>query len=260
MIFSCTDILPGQGHITDKEIEKQLISQNNRTSVKDVRALIHKAKIWKIKTINVKFLEGLIYEKTWVEKVVKEDFEPFVGLTFNFQPKESDDEHILITFRKNKGTYSYIGTDCLNKKTEETMNFAWIDPPKKHFKYKGKLYRVPSNASRNGNTFGASILHEFGHVIGLVHEHKHPTHSIKWDLEKVYEKYKGAPNFWKNDKIKSQFIDRYDEEEVNGTAYDKDSIMLYFFPPDMTTDGMYMKANHRLSPKDKEIMLKHYPK
>ena len=258
-MFVCTDIIPGKGHVTDKEIQQELKSQHKHVKVKNVRALIHKSKIWKLKILNVKFLEGLSYEKVWVEKVIKEKFEPHLGIKFNFHPKETDPEHIVITFRGHKGTYSYIGTDSLNKKTEETMNLAWVDPPKGSFEYKGETYKVPKHAKRNGNYVGATILHEFGHAIGLVHEHKHPTHPIKWDTDKVYEKYKGAPNFWSKDKIKSQFIDRYNEKEVNGSKYDKYSIMLYFFPAELTLDGTLMKPNYKLSETDKEIMSKYYP-
>lgn len=37
--------------------------------------------------------------------------------------------------------------------------------------------------------FSRTIIYEFGHALGLHHEHQSPTANIQWNKEKVYEYY-----------------------------------------------------------------------
>jgi hypothetical protein len=41
--------------------------------------------------------------------------------------------------------------------------------------------------------FRRTVLHEFGHALGLVHEHATPAGGIKWNREQVEREVKGAP-------------------------------------------------------------------
>ena len=74
----------------------------------------------------------------------------------------------------------------------------------------------------------STVLHEFGHVLGLLHEHQSPIKGIvQWDVPKVLEKFRGPPNFWSDEDIRSQILDRYETDSVTGSEYDRWSIMHY---------------------------------
>jgi hypothetical protein len=57
-------------------------------------------------------------------------------------------------------------------------------------------------------------------------------------------------------------LGKYSADQVNGTAFDPDSIMLYFFPAEWTLNGVATKANEVLSDVDKAFVAgaKMYPK
>ena len=52
---------------------------------------------------------------------------------------------------------------------------------------------------------------------------------------------------------------RYSVDQINGSEFDPDSIMLYFFPAYLTKDGKGTHANNRLSPTDVKWVEKEYP-
>ena len=60
------------------------------------------------------------------------------------------------------GSWSYIGTDAATIPKESfTMNLGFVDRP--------------------------TILHEFGHSIGLIHEHQSPfSGGFEWNKEEVH--------------------------------------------------------------------------
>ena len=145
------------------------------------------------------------------------------------------------------------------------MNLSWIDPPGNQyggeFDWQGITYKIPAAESRNGNNVGGSVLHEFGHVLGLIHEHQNPkANKINWNKEVVYETFTGPPNNWTKEEIDRNIMGKYDEDQLNATDYDPRSIMLYFYPPEITLDFKGTKANYVLSPVDKKFIAEQYPK
>lgn len=56
------------------------------------------------------------------------------------------------------------------------MNFGWM------------WDRVPAEDLR------ATILHEFGHALGLVHEHQYWWSQLYWNIPEVYREYRGPSN------------------------------------------------------------------
>jgi hypothetical protein len=82
----------------------------------------------------------------------------------------------------------------------------------------------------------ATIKHEFGHALGLLHEHQNPVldcqNEIKWTGPgNVYEYFAGSPNFWTADQVQRNlgFIKQTDPDFVAG-ASDPKSIMMYALP------------------------------
>lgn len=142
-----------------------------------------------------------------------------------------------ITFDPNDGAWSYVGTDCRDiPLNEATMNLGFLD----------------------GGTAG----HEFGHAIGLAHEHQNPDGGIQWNEAVVIRELAKSPNFWDEQTVRHNVLRRYSADQINGTTFDPKSIMLYFFPAAWTTNGIGTSANEVLSQVDKQFIAgaKMYPK
>lgn len=157
------------------------------------------------------------------------------NLSFEFN--NAPDAEIRITFDASDGAWSYIGTDCRSiPLNQATMNLGFLD--------------------------GGTAAHEFGHAIGLAHEHQNPAGGIQWNEQVVIREMAKSPNFWDEQTTRHNILRKYSAEQVNGTAFDPDSVMLYFFPSSWTLNGIGTKANEILSRMDKEFVAgaKMYPK
>jgi astacin (peptidase family M12A) len=147
------------------------------------------------------------------------------------------DAEIRISFDANDGAWSYIGTDCRDiPANEATMNLGFLD--------------------------GGTAAHEFGHAIGLAHEHQNPAGGIQWNEQVVIREAAKSPNFWDEATTRHNILRRYTINQINGTAFDPESIMLYFFPASWTLNGIGTHENDVLSAMDKAFIAgaKMYPK
>jgi hypothetical protein len=97
---------------------------------------------------------------------------------------------------------------------------------------------------------GGTAGHEFGHAIGLGHEHQNPEGGIEWNEDIVIRDLKGPPNSWNEAQIRHNVLKKYTADQIRGTKFDGDSIMLYFFPAEWTQSGQATKANEILSSMD----------
>jgi hypothetical protein len=109
---------------------------------------------------------------------------------------------------------------------------------------------------------GGTAAHEFGHAIGLAHEHQNPRGGIQWNEQVVIEELAKSPNFWDEQTARHNVLRKYTVDQINGTEFDPDSIMLYFFPASWTRNGIATKANEALSDMDRQFVAgaKMYPK
>lgn len=131
---------------------------------------------------------------------------------------------------------SYIGTDAL-RANDPTMTLSeW--PGDEHF-------------VRN-------VLHEFGHVLGLEHEHQHPDADIPWDTEKLLAAAQ-AGGLSEAD-IRRDFLDRIERRGSLLRPYDRDSIMHYPIPNGATLGDWSVGVNSVLSEGDKALMRLAYPR
>jgi hypothetical protein len=101
--------------------------------------------------------------------------------------------------------------------------------------------------------------HEFGHAIGLVHEHSSPAAGIPWDRPAVYAALAGPPNHWTPQTVDLNVFKTYDATTTNFTAFDPDSVMLYPFPPEWTLDRRVLPNNVALSATDATFVRAIYP-
>jgi hypothetical protein len=122
------------------------------------------------------------------------------------------------------------------------MNYGWLEDNTEDEEYR----RV--------------VIHEFGHALGAIHEHQNPKGGIEWNLPAVYEYFSGPPNNWSKEEIDFNIIQKYSMDQLNATKFDRKSIMLYSFPPEMIIGGTGTPENTKLSVGDKKFIRKMYPK
>jgi hypothetical protein len=107
--------------------------------------------------------------------------------------------------------------------------------------------------------FSRSILHEFGHALGMLHEHQNPAGGILWDEPKVYEYYWDQYK-WEPNEVYHNVLRRYDVDQVNSSEFDPHSIMMYEVPGNLTENGLTIGGrNCELSERDKSFIAQLYP-
>ena len=167
-----------------------------------------------------------------VELIVNERIQPLVDLKFK-RISDVNKASIRIAFDPNNGAWSLLGTDHTKEdKSKATMNFGWID--------------------------AMTIMHEFGHTLGMIHEHQNPRGvPIPWNKDAVYEWARRTQN-WSKETTDTNILNAYDVTTLNGSNFDPESIMLYFFSPELTLNHTGTTINPRLSPYDVEWITKLY--
>jgi len=166
-----------------------------------------------------------------------------IGLEFT-EVGDLSEAEVRIGFDQSDGSWSYIGRDVLGIATSErTMNFGW------------------DLTDDYGNT---TARHEIGHTLGLPHEHQNPFAGIQWDEAEVYEYFAGSPNFWSHDQTFRNVLRKLSVTDVEGSQWDPDSIMEYWFPaglivaPPEYSGGIDPPGT--ISAPDREWALKWYPR
>lgn len=221
------------------------------TDFEKLRAAFVTAKLWAPNSnIIVGFLASSLTERNlpdtwawkraWVAKVITDTVANYTNLTFQFKlnPSEGSTCNIRISFDESGGCYSRLGTDALQNwgGLNETMNFGWMDAPFNHsFTYNGVSYTTPSSFDQGGYPgYGTTIIHEFGHALGMIHEHQTPFgNPIQWNTNLIYQIFQGPPNNWSKDDIDFNIINRYNSTGLNGSSFDAFSIMKYPFPSNL---------------------------
>ena len=102
-----------------------------------------------------------------------------------------------------------------------------------------------------------SIRHEFGHALGLLHEHQHPDNDIQWDKEKLYAESEKLRHT-KHD-TDDNFLTPPDSKTTITSADDSKSVMHYKVPPQVTTNGADVDFNEDISEGDKQFIARLYP-
>jgi serralysin len=206
------------------------------------RAALVKASRWNSgDIISISFLEG----DPDVQDKVKAAALTWTGpqlarLSLEFR-KNTTDTLVRISFQY-QGSWSVIGTTCrqITDQIQPTMNFGWLTPTSTD----EEIRRV--------------VLHEFGHALGLIHEHQNPAGGIQWNRDAVIRDLSGPPNNWPADVIEHNMFEAYAAEETNFTEIDPQSIMMYPIPSSWTLDGFSVGLNSDLSGRDKQFIHEQY--
>lgn len=165
--------------------------------------------------IYIKFLSGSTTLQNEI-KVFAKEWEKYANVKFVFV--SNGNSNVRINLDSKGGQNSLIGTLANSvSQSEETMNLDTTD-------------------FINDQIIKRIVLHEFGHVLGLLHEHFSPISGISWNKDSVYEDlYKSVG--WKKEKVDENIFQVYKLSYTNGTLYDNLSIMEYPISPSWTTDG-----------------------
>jgi hypothetical protein len=200
---------------------------------------------------------------------------------------------ITITFGTNgcdgcspDAAWSLIGNQSSGQKP--SMNLGFIDPPYDSFVFKGKTYKAPITATRNYCASGdlqkkctdnpnkencscypnwvpgATVVHEFGHALGMLHEHQNnlqKSNPIKLKPEAVKTYYRDLG--MGDEGAATNVLDTYQCDnskcDYAGTKYDKSSIMLYYLPDNWIEGKNPTYPNFVLSTDDKSWLKNIYP-
>src|SRR5208337_1369205 len=140
------------------------------------------------RTIIIGFLEGDPVVQQGVAQCAME-WTRYANIRFQFVPPGQPAE-VRIAFQPG-GSYSLLGTDALSvPQGQLTMNFGWLNP------------------GSDEPTLRSVVLHEFGHMLGLVHEHMHPGGQIKWNYPVALAYYERTQG-WDEAMVKAQVFDVY---------------------------------------------------
>ncbi|KAF9530520.1 hypothetical protein CPB83DRAFT_882060 [Crepidotus variabilis] len=176
---------------------------------------------------------------------VIQEWEKYANIKFVPAPKGSAGI-IRITFDRDSGSWSYVGKENLDISDKlPTMNLGWVY---------GESTRISDDER-------GVILHEFGHALGLMHEHQSPTRGEKITLKEdaVIEFYMRTQQ-WSKEDVEDQIIRVYNASEVsNYSEFDETSIMMYFMPAAMNEQHHKIPPNNSLSEMDKAFMVINYP-
>jgi len=105
--------------------------------------------------------------------------------------------------------------------------------------------------------FRRATLHEFGHALGMHHEHQSPKAAYSWNKPAVYAYY--AQIGWSEPFVDQWVFRKVNENEVRASAWDLHSVMHYEFPADFTTDNIEIHGGSVLSDEDKRFIAEIYP-
>jgi len=164
-----------------------------------------------------------------------------LGISFS-EAQSATDDKVDIRIAKRTGQWcSQVGTDAKKSSSGPTMFLGDV-----------------SDTSLQYN-----ILHELGHALGLEHEHQSSEAVSMFDPVQVKKYFGGPPNFWSEKQITENILSPTQSSDDWATEYDADSIMHYYFPPELlkadAAKQQRLKINRKLSDKDLALVKQLYP-
>lgn len=150
---------------------------------------------------------------------------------------DKKDSDIRVSITDHPNSWSVVGTDAsLESKDVATMNLGGLI---------GLAFDDPE--------FNHIVLHEFGHALGLEHEHQGPEFKFTWNKPFVYNYF--FYNYqWPQDKVDKNILNQYDRSHIRSTPFDEKSIMTYHLPADFTMEKRVVPKNYKLSDLDKQYI------
>lgn len=198
-----------------------------------------RGRLWPVgATVRVGFLDGPREIFARVAEIAKE-WEQHANIQLEFG--SVDVAAVRVTF-ESAGSWSYIGTDCLAvPQHEPTMGLAAVLGADAHF-------------------VRGTVLHEFGHVLGLLHEHQHPANDIPWHVERARAALGGPPNHWPAETVDTMLFHKWDPDVyLVQKPFDAHSIMMYRLESDWLSREYDHGSRGELSEGDNAFVAQLYP-
>jgi hypothetical protein len=107
------------------------------------------------------------------------------------------------------------------------------------------------------SNYESIVIHEFGHALGLQHEHQHPDANIPWDRDKTYQVF--AAQGFSRDKVNAHVFPLARETSLTYAPYDRHSVMHYEISNECTVGDWEQPRNRQLSPGDIAFARQTYP-
>ena len=180
--------------------------------------------------------EFTLHKANWFKKIIEDNFITPKLINFSIKWDTSTEESdIRVSFVNSAGAWAIVGVGAKNTpKNESTMNIGWLDDDTD--------YDFPS-----AKNTGIVIIHEFGHLLGLLHEHSRPDvyhdttnptnwKPLNWNTQYIYDSLGGPPNNWSKEDCDTQIIIPFEINSFNGSVYDPLSCMHYYFQPEFFND------------------------
>jgi Astacin (Peptidase family M12A) len=119
--------------------------------------------------------------------------------------------------------------------------------------------------TKDGGYWAGTVRHEFGHAIGLFHEHQSPKSTCEddFDWDAIYKTFSQPPENWDKAKIDSQ-LRRLTDPDIDSTRFDPLSVMKYYYDPKMFKNGKESSCyvpqpNNVISELDRKTVAFMYP-
>jgi len=208
------------------------------------------------------------------ERVIQysKEWEQYANIKFKFVPDNTPVTNLRVLLGESYGHNSYVGSDANQApQSKQTLNFDTLafvsyDYYIAEMKKRGikpnmvdlKKMVTTEAVVWNNREMRGTILHEFGHALGLMHEQSYPG-AINWNTDTVYTYYKKYQG-WDKRKVDHNVLKVANQFYTNGTSYDPKSIMHYSVDAFLTKDGYSLPANYDLSAGDKALISALYPK
>ena len=209
------------------------------TAIRTKRGIADKYSLWRQhSTITIAFMDTSPAFRAFIQKHIEKNYAPLINLKLNFVEGTQGDIRIS-TSADIKGDWSIIGTGALTVPANE---------PTMHL-----------DLNKTEEMFKMNILHEFGHALGLRHEHKHPDRTLDFNLPRMYELYKKQFNFDKVE-VYEQILQKLNPADIIASDYDPTSIMHYNLSRLVLWKQKSTGYNAKLSNHDKALLQSIYPR
>jgi hypothetical protein len=203
-------------------------------------------------TLNVKFVHGRGYGTRRQRAMVQRYAQDWTRntplgkvLAFNFDQR-AEVSHVRVALGLTPGdNESLVGTEAIAPTAKPDQSTMKI-----------------------GDIRADVIRHEFGHVLGLRHEHQNPHARIPWNRDAVYDILGASPYNWSREKIDSNLLHVYRGSACPGqSTWDPHSIMMYqlwpeFLDSSLSTDSLLYReltgGNKLISRRDRECVERLY--